>query len=76
MRTETTNRTKKTETNNGPVATMTGAELDRPLSNRGFLLGCALIADAIEWASPNDDEVEGLAKILSRAHRAFREWKP
>ena len=46
-------------------------ELDGPLTNRGFLVGCALIAEAIEWAATTGDDVEGLATILKRVHRSI-----
>jgi hypothetical protein len=50
--------------------------LDKPLTNRGFLLGCALIAEAIDWAKFKEgiDEVEGLTTTFQRVCKVFREY--
>jgi hypothetical protein len=50
-------------------------DLDKPLTNRGFLLGCALIAEAIDWAKFKDgmdiSEVEGLTFGFQRVRKVF-----
>jgi hypothetical protein len=52
-------------------------ELDKPLTNRGFLLGCALIAEGIDWAKFKEgiDEVEGLTTTFQRLCKVFREYE-
>jgi hypothetical protein len=51
-------------------------ELDQPLTNRGFLIGCSLIAEAIDWATTRDEfQVEGLTTAFQRARKVFVEFE-
>jgi hypothetical protein len=48
-------------------------ELNQPLTNRGFLIGCSLIAEAIDWATTRDEsQVEGLTTAFQRATKGVR----
>ena len=63
----------KTELNNRDG--LDEMDLDKPLTNRGFLLGCALVAEAIDWAKFKEGmditEVEGLTTTFQRVRKVF-----
>jgi hypothetical protein len=56
------------------------AELDRPLSNRGFLLGCSILAETMLFASSEDfvsrNDQKEWKSALSRLKSTFiKDWR-